>query len=646
MAPQQPWYLWLVLLLSVSSPTPSALPHKPEGRSPPGEDRRCEGHRTDVCGVCAGNGSSCTFVSGTFSRSFLSVGYHKFLEIPAGAQRIKVEETPKSRNYLAIRTSTGDSVINGKWAIDRPGVFLAAGTQLAYRRPNEIRSKLGELITAPGPISEDLHVFIIYQQPNPSVHYEYVLPGEDDVLSPQEVPHSDNLPVEPPGLNPVDEQSFVPPDTNEKEIHPNQVPSEAVSPTGDGSDGQLHPDPLPPYGWRPIGTTTCSATCGTGRRQVVFGCVEQPTQTAVPADFCESAQDPASQEEECNLQPCPTFWDVGEWSECSKTCGPGLQHRQVLCRERFGNLSAASVAPRHCGHLDQPETVVSCQLKICSEWQVRSEWTSCSVPCGVGQRTRDVRCVDNLGDVVVDEECNMNLRPDDVQNCDTGPCTRSWFFSPWSERCSTECGEGSRSRSVVCLTNHISSLPLDSCGDERPEERTSCHMGPCQNKPEWYTGPWGQCSAECGDGMQSRHVVCLLHGDSGLEVTASSNCSHLPRPPASQPCRLKKCGPAWYVTEWSACSRSCEGGYRVREVRCLGDDMNPSEGCDPSIVPEDREPCNEQPCTPEIDMNCQDLYYNCNVVVQARLCVYAYYRTACCASCRRLRLRESRRTGR
>lgn len=36
------------------------------------------------------------------------------------------------------------------------------------------------------------------------------------------------------------------------------------------------------------------------------------------------------------------------------------------------------------------------------------------------------------------------------------------------------------------------------------------------------------------------------------------------------------------------------------------------------------------------DENCKDRYYNCNVVVQARLCVYNYYKTACCASCTRV----------
>lgn len=58
----------------------------------------------------------------------------------------------------------------------------------------------------------------------------------------------------------------------------------------------------------------------------------------------------------------------------------------------------------------------------------------CSVPCGVGQRSRLVQCVSNVGDVVADEECNMKLRPSDVENCDAGACTRSWFFSDWSSQ--------------------------------------------------------------------------------------------------------------------------------------------------------------------------------------------------------------------
>uniref|UniRef100_A0A8C2K065 ADAMTS-like 7 n=1 Tax=Cyprinus carpio TaxID=7962 RepID=A0A8C2K065_CYPCA len=512
----------------------------------------CEGFQVDVCGVCAGDGSTCELFSGTLFLSVLSVGYHRILDIPSGAQRIKIQETQKTRNYLALRTAAGESVINGDWVIDRPGQFYAVGTQLTYKRPNEIRSRAGESITAPGPTNQELHLFVR--------DHSYCMISQN-----------------------------------------------------------------------------CS-------RQVLFGCVERATQTTVPGDLCSFTSHPGPQVEECQSQPCPALWDVGEWSECSKTCGPGFQYRQVICQQEQGHHgnSTVIVATSLCDNTEVPETTTVCQLKICSEWQIRSEWTECSVPCGVGQRKREVVCVDNLGDIVADEECNMALRPQDLQNCDKGVCASSWFYSLWSDRCSADCAEGSRSRSVVCMMSQTNSLPLDNCDDEdKPDELMPCDLGPCTQRLEWYTGSWGQCSSECGNGTQSRGVVCVVQNSGQLEVTSEDRCSHLPRPPSAQTCFLKSCGSQWYMTEWSSCSRSCDGGFRVREVRCLQDELTTSHDCDPALEPANKENCNTHTCMPPIDESCRDMYYNCVVVVQARLCVYSYYRTTCCASCSRVTQRDT-----
>ncbi|XP_009700984.1 PREDICTED: thrombospondin type-1 domain-containing protein 4, partial [Cariama cristata] len=377
----------------------------------------------------------------------------------------------------------------------------------------------------------------------------------------------------------------------------------------------------------------------------VFRCVNRITHEEVFEIYCDSSTKPIPEEEACNLFPCPAFWDIGEWSECSKTCGLGMQHRQILCRQMYANRTL-TVQQYRCHHLEKPETTSTCQLKICSEWQIRTEWTSCSVPCGVGQRTRDVKCVSNLGDVVDDEECNMKLRPNDIENCDMGPCAKSWFLTEWSDRCSAECGDGVRTRSVVCMTNHVSSLPLEGCGSNRPSGTTPCNNGPCAGKVEWFAGGWTQCSTECGSGTQQREVICVRKTEGNFDVLNPYECSYLEKPPSQQSCYLKPCGSKWFHTEWSTCSRSCEGGFRVREVRCLSDDMTASTQCDPQLKPEEKEPCNTQDCIPEIDENCKDKYYNCNVVVQARLCVYTYYKTACCASCTRVANRQSGFLGR
>ncbi|XP_064168657.1 thrombospondin type-1 domain-containing protein 4-like isoform X2 [Anguilla rostrata] len=583
----------------------------------------------DKCGVCGGDNTACKVVSGTFKHTLTKVGYHKIVEIPEGATKINITEMIKSRNYLALRSRSGRSIINGNYAIDRPGKYEGVGTMFTYRRPNEIRSTAGESFLAEGPTNEILDVYMIYQQPHPGVHYEFVLPAENAV-SPQ-VP----LDRRPSG-NTLHSQGGH--EHAGAGRYPPQTPNNKF------------PVPQPPrhqreHNWKLVGLTDCSASCGKGTRYTVFGCVHRATHEQVTDSLCDSAFRPSTQAEPCNMQPCPAFWDIGEWSECSRTCGLGMQHRQVLCRQVYANRTL-NVQTSRCHHLERPETTSTCQLKICSEWQIRTDWTTCSVPCGVGQKSREVRCVSNVGDFVTDEECNMKLRPNDVENCDMGPCAKSWFFTGWGSQCSAECGMGVRTRSVLCLTNQISSLPLEGCGQVRPPEAQACNNGPCHSRIEWFTGQWSQCSAECGVGSQQREVVCLMMSDEGFTVLPPYECSSLDRPSSQQSCQLKACGAKWYHTDWSACSKTCEGGFRVREVRCLSDDMLPSEGCEAQLRPEERDACNPDPCVPEIDENCRDKYFNCNVVVQARLCVYNYYKTACCASCMRVSRKQSGHRGR
>lgn len=62
--------------------------------------------------------------------------------------------------YVALRSRSGRSIINGNWAIDRPGKYEGVGTMFTYRRPNEISSTAGESLVAEGPTNEILDVFV------------------------------------------------------------------------------------------------------------------------------------------------------------------------------------------------------------------------------------------------------------------------------------------------------------------------------------------------------------------------------------------------------------------------------------------------------------------------------------------------------
>lgn len=70
-------------------------------------------------------------------------------------------------------------------------------------------------------------------------------------------------------------------------------------------------------------------------------------------------------------------WEAGDWTSCSRSCGPGTQHRQLRCRQEFG-AGGSSVPLERCGHLPRPNITQPCQLRLCGHWEVRSAWSQVS----------------------------------------------------------------------------------------------------------------------------------------------------------------------------------------------------------------------------------------------------------------------------
>uniref|UniRef100_A0A670ZRE7 ADAMTS like 4 n=1 Tax=Pseudonaja textilis TaxID=8673 RepID=A0A670ZRE7_PSETE len=537
----------------------------------PGCDGILGSNRTlDKCGVCGGDHTTCKLVSGNYSETNVPIGYHRILQIPAGAAQIQVREMSRSPNYLALRTQNGQSVINGNWAVNPPGRYEAAGTVFVYSDREE-----GELLTAEGPTTKALDLYMIFQQDNPGVSYQFLL-------------------AQPEG--------FV---------------------------------------WRRLGNTECSASCGKGSWQAVYRCVSRASQEEVGEEKCHPVPKPPGQEEICNTDPCPAFWDAGGWSACSRSCGPGTQHRQVLCRQIYANRTTM-VHPQRCSHLEKPAATQDCQVLFCSHWQVQSNWSSCSVLCGTGHRTRHVRCVSNHGELLRDTDCPDIHRPQSTEPCNMGPCVRSWFYSDWKHPRPSSASSsfpllgscGCRKiweirRSVVCLSGNADGQADEDCATPKPAEMRACDGGPCQRVTRWYKGPWSSCSAECGPGTQRRDIVCVSKQGTRFSVTEASECAHLEKPPSLQPCTGTDCEARWFSTAWSTCSRSCMGGVQAREAQCLTQNKTLSTLCLPHLKPATKRPCNSQPCLP----SCRDKYPNCAVIVQARLCVYSYYKAACCVSC-------------
>uniref|UniRef100_A0A667XUM0 PLAC domain-containing protein n=1 Tax=Myripristis murdjan TaxID=586833 RepID=A0A667XUM0_9TELE len=558
----------------------------------------------DKCGVCGGRESSCRKVTGSFQNTSVPLGYHKILDIPPGATFINITERRASPNYLAMRSGTGASVVNGRWAVDPPGEYQAGGTTFTYTRPRaqaEGQEEKGESLAAPGPTTTQLQLYVSTAAQE-GIQFNLFKQTQTRALWTPERSR-------PRGSS---RNARIPPRTD------------------------LPPDTQPPFVWRRGGLTECSASCGKGEvSHLEILCINRHTDQEVPERKCDSAAKPVPEEEPCNTHPCPPFWEASAWSECSVSCGLGVQQRQLQCRQSFGNRSTM-VHPQRCASLTPPESTQACQLRLCSHWEVGSDWSTCSVDCGLGKRTRSVRCVSDHGSVVNDKECNSRLRPQGTEECNMGPCVTNWYFTNWSNTCSAQCGPGVQKREVVCLTRGggREGEGGGDCTVEKPAEMKACNAGPCVPTTMWYSSPWTQCNVPCGNGTQRRDIICVQKMGNDFTVVPASECANLDKPPAVQECEMGECQPQWFTTEWSACSRSCGKGLQMREVRCLTPDKQHSHDCDSTTKPEQEQICNTIPCSPQVaDENCRDRRHNCVMVVQARLCVYSYYKTACCASC-------------
>ncbi|CAD7936456.1 unnamed protein product [Amoebophrya sp. A120] len=293
-----------------------------------------------------------------------------------------------------------------------------------------------------------------------------------------------------------------------------------------------------------------------------------------------------------------TEWSY--WSTCSVTCGEGQKSRERTIQRH----------PAWGGKTCERESLVEtkgCTMEQCPEdvdcvWGEWTEWNDCSATCGNGvhERERGIDVAPRGIGKLCEAKDRAEVKPCKVQECDS-PCVDG-LWSEWTEfsQCSKSCGGGYRfsSREVLTTPNYCGK------GLEGPNRRyEKCNEQECGLEAvdcayaEW--GYWSDCSAPC-NGIQDRSrriATNAAHGGKPCEGSMKE----------IQGCNInssdcKGVPVDCILEEWSdygSCSADCGGGVHRRERRILQKPQNGGMPCHGSLV--EVSGCNDWKCATTID---------------------------------------------
>ncbi|XP_052524595.1 A disintegrin and metalloproteinase with thrombospondin motifs 13 isoform X3 [Tympanuchus pallidicinctus] len=252
--------------------------------------------------------------------------------------------------------------------------------------------------------------------------------------------------------------------TQEENCHPVAKPESRLE------DCNL--SPCPPRWHYKMGS--CSVSCGGGVMQKVLYCARETREKEeeIVADSqCDGLPRPEEQEL-CNLEPCPPRWKVTPGGPCSSSCGLGLSVQLVTCVQ-IQQGKEILLEQHSCPESEKPLTTIPCVIRMCSyEWSF-SEWTECSTSCGNGVQTRHDFCLNRLTHKHVSPIfCRHFPKAIVLRGCSAGPCPEQGMdtrlhgaelqaVTPAVHLMSTANAEGARYKGLILPSSALPAVPQE-----------------------------------------------------------------------------------------------------------------------------------------------------------------------------------------